>query len=135
MSGGVDAMVDLMEAGVATGCRKNVHRGKAVFAFSAGSRRLYEFLDDNPAVEAHPVSYTNAPANIARNDGLISVNSTIEIDLTGQCCSESMGAQQFSGTGGQHDFARGAFDSNGGKSIIAFYSTAKNGEVSRVVAT
>ena len=104
-----------------------------MFAFAAGSERMYRFLDDNPHVEGHPVSYTNFPPNIARNDNLISVNSTIEVDLTGQCCSESMGAVQFSGTGGQHDFARGAFDSKGGKSIIAFYSTARGGEVSRVV--
>jgi itaconate CoA-transferase len=131
----VDAMVDLMEAGVANGRQKTFHRGKALYAFAAGSQRMYEFLDDNPAVEGHPVSYTNFPANIASNDNLISVNSTIEVDLTGQCCSESMGTEQWSGTGGQHDFARGAFDSKGGKSIIAFYSTAKNGEVSRVVPT
>ncbi len=131
----VDAMVDLMELGVVDGSRKTVHARKALFAFAAGSKRLYDFLDDNPAVEGHPVSYTNAPAIIARNNDLISVNSTIEIDLSGQCCSESMGEMQWSGTGGQHDFARGAFDSPGGKSIIAFYSTAKGGDVSRVVPT
>jgi itaconate CoA-transferase len=131
----VDAMVDLIEAGVITGRRKTFHPGKVLYAFAAGSRRMYEFLDDNPVIEAHPVSYTNFPPNIARNDNLISVNSTIEIDLTGQCCSESIGAAQWSGTGGQHDFARGAFDSKGGKSIIAFYSTAKGGQVSRVVPT
>src|SRR5262249_25126619 len=131
----VDSMVALIDARVSTGRRKTFHTGKAVFTFAAGSRRMYEFLDDNPLIEAHPVSYTNFPPNIARNDNLISVNSTIEIDLTGQCCSESMGPTQWSGTGGQHDFARGAFDSPGGKSIIALYSTAKNGEVSRVVAT
>jgi acyl-CoA hydrolase len=128
----VDSMVDLIENGVANGSQKT---GKAVYAFAAGSRRMYEFLDDNPVIEAHPVSYTNFPPNIAKNDNLISVNSTIEIDLTGQCCSESMGSAQFSGTGGQHDYARGAFDSRGGKSFIAFYSTAKGGEVSRVVPT
>jgi itaconate CoA-transferase len=129
----VDSMVDLMETGVCNGRRKTFHPGKALFAFAAGSQRTYEFLDDNPAVESHPVSYINFPSNIARNDVLISVNSTIEIDLMGQCCSEAMGHVQWSGTGGQHDFARGAFDSNGGKSIIAFYSTAKSGELSRVV--
>jgi itaconate CoA-transferase len=79
--------------------------------------------------------YVNLPSNIARNRDMISVNSTLQIDLTGQCCSESMGSEQFSGTGGQHDYARGAFDAPGGKSIIAFYSTAKAGEVSRVVPT
>jgi len=131
----VDAMVDLIEAGVVTGRRKTFHPGKALYAFAAGSERMYDFLDDNPAIEGHPVSYTNFPPNIARNNALISVNSTIEVDLTGQCCSESMGVEQWSGTGGQHDFARGAFDSPGGKSIIAFYSTAKNGAVSRVVPT
>jgi len=131
----VDAMVDLVESGVATGARKTFHAGKALYAFAAGSRRMYEFLDDNPYIEAHPVSYTNFPPNIARNDSMVSVNSTIEVDLTGQCCSESIGPRQFSGTGGQHDYARGAFDSRGGKSIIAFYSTARGGQVSRVVPT
>ncbi len=131
----VDSMVDLIEAGVATGARKTFHAGKALYAFAAGSSRMYEFLDDNPHIEAHPVSYTNFPPNIARNRDMVSVNSTLQIDLTGQCCSESMGAAQFSGTGGQHDFARGAFDAPGGKSIIAFYSTARSGELSRVVPT
>lgn len=87
----VDSMVDLVEEGVANGSRKNVHPGKALYAFAAGSQRMYEFLDDNPFIEAHPVSYTNFPPNIARNDNMISVNSTIEVDLTGQCCSESIG--------------------------------------------
>jgi itaconate CoA-transferase len=131
----VDSMVDLVERGVANGSQKAFHPGKALYAFAAGSQRMYEFLDDNPYIEAHPVSYTNFPPNIARNDNVISVNSTIEVDLTGQCCSESIGTDQFSGTGGQHDYARGAFDSKGGKSMIAFYSTARSGEVSRVVST
>lgn len=129
----VDSMVDLIEAGVANGRRKTFHPGKALYAFAAGSTRMYEFLDDNPYIEAHPVDYVNFPPIIARNDDMVSVNSTIEIDLTGQCCSESMGPMQFSGTGGQADFARGAFDSRNGRSIIAFYSTAKGGDVSRVV--
>ncbi|MCC6238076.1 MAG: acetyl-CoA hydrolase/transferase family protein [Dehalococcoidia bacterium] len=131
----VESMVDLIESGVADGSRKTLHPGKAVFTFAAGSRRMYNFLDDNLAVEAHPVSYVNAPANIARNDDLISVNSTLEVDLTGQCCSESLGTAQFSGTGGQVDYARGAFDSRNGKSILAFYSTARGGTLSRVVPT
>jgi acyl-CoA hydrolase len=131
----VDSMVDLIESGVANGSCKTFHPRKALYAFAAGPQRMYEVLDDNAGIEAHPVSYTNVPPHIARNRDMISVNSTIEIDLTGQCCSESMGAAQFSGTGGQHDFARGAFDAPGGKSIIAFYSTAKAGEVSRVVPT
>jgi len=131
----VDSMVDLIESGVANGSKKTFHHGKALYSFAAGSTRMYEFLDDNPYIEAHPVSYVNFPPNIARNNDMISVNSTIEVDLTGQCCSESMGTAQFSGTGGQHDYARVAFDSPGGKSIIAFYSTARSGEVSRVVPT
>lgn len=131
----VESMVDLVESGVANGSKKTFHPGKAIYTFAAGTRRMYEFLDDNPYIEAHPVSYTNHPSNIAKNDCLISVNSTIEVDLTGQCCSESMGTAQYSGTGGQHDYARGAFESRGGKSIIAFYSTAKSGTVSRVVPT
>ena len=131
----VESMVDLVESGVANGSKKTFHPGKAIYAFAAGTRRMYEFLDDNPYIEAHPVSYTNHPTNIAKNDNLISVNSTIEVDLTGQCCSESIGTAQYSGTGGQHDYARGAFESKGGKSIIAFYSTAKSGTVSRVVPT
>lgn len=129
----VESMVDLVETGVANGSRKTFHPGKAVYSFAAGSRRMYDFLDDNPYIEAHPVSYTNFPPNIARNANMISVNSTLEVDLTGQCCSESMGVVQYSGTGGQHDFARGAFDAPGGKSVIAFYSTAKSGAISRVV--
>jgi itaconate CoA-transferase len=131
----VDTMVDLIESGVANGSKKTFHPGKAMYAFAAGSRRMYEFLDDNPVIEARPVDYVNYPPNIARNNDMISVNSTIEIDLTGQCCSESIGHQQYSGTGGQHDYARGAFDSPGGKSIIALYSTARSGEVSRIVPT
>ena len=91
----VDSMVELVEQGIVTGTEKTFHPGKALYAFAAGSRRMYEFLDDNPLIEAHPVSYTNFPPNIARNDNLISVNSTIEVDLTGQCCSESMGSAQF----------------------------------------
>lgn len=131
----VDAMVDLIEAGVADGALKTFHPRKALYAFAAGTRRMYDFLDDNPHIEAHPVSYVNLPSNIARNNTLISVNSALEIDLTGQCCSESIGSAQFSGTGGQHDYARGAFDSPGGKSILAFYSTARAGTISRVVGT
>jgi acyl-CoA hydrolase len=131
----VDSMVELIESGVANGSKKTFHPQKALFTFAAGSEQTYRFLDDNPYLEAHPVSYTNDPAMVARNNELISVNATMEVDLTGQCCSESIGHLQFSGTGGQADFARGAFNSPGGKSFITFYSTARNGEVSRVVPT
>jgi itaconate CoA-transferase len=90
-------------------------------------------MHDNPSMESYPVSYTNDPYIIARNDKMISINSTLEVDLLGQCNSEHLGGFEFSGTGGQLDFVRGAFNSAGGKSFIAFYATAHGGEVSRVV--
>jgi len=130
-----DSMVDLIEDGVANGVNKSLHPRKAVFTFAAGAERTYRFLDDNPYCEAHPVSWTNAPDVIAQNNELISVNAAIEIDLSGQTCAESIGPMQFSGTGGQADFVRGAFNSPGGKSFLALYSTAKSGEVSRIVPT
>ena len=94
---------------------------------------MYEFMDNNPTMESYPVSYVNDPAVIAKNENMISINSILEVDLLGQCNAEFMGGYQFSGTGGQLDFVRGAFESKGGKSILAFHSTAKNGEISRVV--
>jgi itaconate CoA-transferase len=130
-----DSMVDMIEEGIATGVKKTLHPQKAVFTFAAGCQKTYRFLDDNPHCETHPVSYTNDPATIARNNELMSVNAAIEVDLTGQVCAESIGHLQFSGTGGQADFVRGAFNSPGGKSFIALYSTAKSGEVSRIVPT
>lgn len=127
------AMVDLIEKGVITGRKKNVHPMKHVFTHAAGTKKLYEFMHDNPSIESYPVSYTNDPAIIRQNDNLVSVNATIEVDLTGQCNSEYMAGLEYSGTGGQLDFVRGAFHSKGGKSIIAFRSTAKDGEISRIV--
>ena len=123
----------LIQKGVVTGRRKNLHPRQHVFTNALGDRDMYDFMHDNPSMASHPVSYTNDPQVIAQNDNLISVNATIEVDLLGQCNSESLGGYQFSGTGGQLDFVRGAFNSRGGKSIIAFYATAKDGEVSRVV--
>ena len=130
-----DGLMELMLAGVATGRCKTVHPYKAVIAFATGTRRLYDFLDDNPMIEAHPVQYVNDPALIARNYQQIAINAALQVDLTGQCCAESFGVQQYSGTGGQLDFTRGAFDSPGGKAILAFNSTAKRGEFSRIVPT
>jgi itaconate CoA-transferase len=126
-------MVHLIKKGAITGRRKNIHRFKHVFTNAIGDREMYEFMHDNPSMESYPVSYTNDPAVIAQNDNLISINSTIEVDLLGQCNSEFLGGHEFSGTGGQLDYVRGAFNSKGGKSFIAFYATAHNGEVSRVV--
>ena len=126
-------MTDLIKKGVINGRRKNLHPRKHVFTNALGTREMYRFMHDNPSMAAYPVSHTNSPEVIAQNDNLISINSTIEVDLEGQCNSEFLGGYQFSGTGGQLDFVRGAYNSRGGKSIIAFYSTAKDGEVSRIV--
>ncbi|MBU0515768.1 MAG: 4-hydroxybutyrate--acetyl-CoA CoA transferase [Proteobacteria bacterium] len=126
-------MVRLIERGVVTGRRKNLHPRKHVFTNAIGDKAMFEFMDDNPSLESYPVSYTNAPEVIAQNDNMISINSTLEVDLLGQCNSEYLGGHEFSGTGGQLDYVRGAFNSKGGKSIIAFYSTAHDGQVSRVV--
>ncbi len=126
-------MVDLIEKGVVTGRRKTIHARKSVFTVTQGVKRTYEFINDNHSIESYPVSYVNEPSVIAQNDNMISINSIIEVDLLGQCNAEFLGGSQFSGTGGQLDFVRGAFNSRGGKSILAFYSTAKKGEISRVV--
>ncbi len=120
-----DGMVDLYHAGVVNGSRKTLMNGKMVAAFALGTRKLYDFIDDNPAVVIAKGSWTNDPYVIGQNYKMVSINTTLEIDLTGQCCSESIGHKQFSGTGGQADTAIGAQNSPGGKSIIALYSTAQ----------
>jgi itaconate CoA-transferase len=127
-------LVELMKAGVVTNARKSLHPGKTVFAFCMGDRSTYEHLHENPAIEAHPVSYVNDVHVIGRNDRMVSVNATLEIDLNGACCSEHLNGRQFTGSGGQLDFVRGAYASKGGKSIIACHSTAKDGTMSRIVA-
>jgi itaconate CoA-transferase len=127
-------LVDLVQAGVVTNQRKTIDRGKTVFTFAMGQKAMYDFLDDNPAVESRPVDYINDPRIIAQNDNVISINATIQIDLTGACNSEHMLGHQYSASGGQLDFVRGAFASKGGKSIIAARSTAAKGKVSRIVA-
>lgn len=128
-----DGMVDLLECGAVNNSKKTFHAGKLIGTFALGTKRLYDFMDDNPMVEMHPVNYTNDPYNIGKNDNMISINASIEVDLTGQCCSESMGCQQFSGTGGQADFFRGANISKGGKGFVTLSSTAKRGTISRIV--
>ena len=127
-------LVDLVRAGVVTNRRKTLDRGKTVFTFAMGQKSMYEFLNDNPAVASRPVDYVNDPRVIAQNDDVISINSTIQIDLTGACNSEHMLGHQYSASGGQLDFVRGAFASRGGKSIIAATSTAAHGQFSRIVA-
>ena len=119
-----DGMVDLYEAGVINGSKKTLMNGKMVATFALGTRKLYDFIDDNPAVVIAKGSWVNDPYVIGQNYKMVSINTTLEIDLTGQCCSESIGHRQFSGTGGQADTAIGAQNSVGGKSIIALYSTA-----------
>ena len=123
----------LMQAGVVDNSRKGVHPGKSIFSFAMGDRALYEFLDDNPDIEGHPVSHVNDPAVIAQNPQMVSVNATLEIDLDGACNSEAMNRRQYSAAGGQLDFVRGASAAPGGKSIIACHSTAAGGTHSRIV--
>ncbi len=128
-----DGVMEAIEAGIVTGVKKTFHPSKVVITFALGSDRLYEFIDNNPVIEAHPTDYVNHPFNVARNDNMIAINSAIEIDITGQVCSDSIGSFIYSGFGGQVDFIRGAAHSKGGKPIIALPSTAKNGEVTRIV--
>jgi len=126
-------LADLMRAGIVDNSRKRTHVGKTVFTFAMGDRRFYDFLDGNPDVEAYPVDYVNDVAVIARNEKVVSVNATIEVDLHGACNSEGMNGRQYSASGGQLDFVRGAGLSAGGKSIIACHATAAGGTVSRIV--
>ncbi len=128
-----DSVVDLVKSGVITGRRKTLHREKLVATFLMGTKKLYDFVNHNPDVELYPVDYVNDPWIIAKNENMVSVNSCIEVDLTGQVASESMGLKQFSGTGGQVDYVRGAALAPGGKSIMAMPSTAAKGKVSRIV--
>jgi acyl-CoA hydrolase len=130
-----NSLCHLMEAGVVTNDRKTINRGKAVCAFCWGDKDFNRFIDHNPAIEMRPTSYTNDPNTIIAHDHMVSINSALQIDLTGQICSESLGHIQFSGTGGATDYAYGAFHSKGGKGIIALTSTAKNGTVSRIAPT
>jgi itaconate CoA-transferase len=127
-------LVDLVRAGVVSNRRKAIDRGKTVFTFAMGQKAMYDFLGDNPAVESRPVDYVNDPRIIAQNDNVISINATIQIDLTGACNSEHMLGHQYSASGGQLDFVLGAYASKGGKSIIAARSTAAKGKISRIVA-
>jgi len=130
-----DGVIDLVEAGVITGRRKTLHPGKVVSSFCMGTQRLYDFVHDNPICEFHPTEYVNDPFRIAQHDQMVAVNSAIEIDLTGQVCSDSMGTRFYSGIGGQVDFIRGAARSRGGVPVIALPSTAQRGTRSRIAVT
>jgi itaconate CoA-transferase len=127
-------MVDLIEAGIVTNRLKQLNPSKTVFTFAMGQNAMYEFLNDNPSVESHPVDYVNDPHVIAQNDRVVSINAALQIDLTGAVNAEHLLGHQYSATGGQLDFVRGAYASRGGKSIIACHSTAAKGKASRIVA-
>jgi itaconate CoA-transferase len=127
------AMVKLIKAGAATGRRKSLQPYKHVYTVAQGDREMLEFMNNNPAMVSYPVSWVNHPSVIAQNNLMISINSLLQVDLTGQCNAEYLSGVQVSGTGGQLDFVRGAYESRGGKSILAFRSTAQDGKVSRVV--
>ncbi len=129
-----NGVIDLCEGGVITNRRKGLHPGKAVVSFAMGTRRLYDYLDNNPFWEFHPTEYVNSPAIIARNYRMVSINSALQVDITGQVCADSIGSTLYSGIGGQVDFIRGAAMSPEGKPIIALPATAKGGQVSRIAA-
>lgn len=128
-----DGVMELVRAGVINGVKKTLHKGKIVATFVMGSREMYEFIDDNPQMYMAPVDYVNDPFIIAQNDTMISINSCVQVDLTGQVCAESIGLKQISATGGQADFIRGANRSRGGKSMIAMPSVTRDLKTSKIV--
>ena len=128
-----DGVVELIESGVITNNKKTLHPGKVVVSFLMGTKRLYDFADDNPVIAMYPVDYVNDPYVVGENDNLVSINSCVQVDLMGQVASESVGIMQISGIGGQVDFVRGARLSKGGRSIIAIGSTAGKGKISKIV--
>ena len=128
-----DGVVELAEAGVITNKKKTIHQGQSVATFLMGTRRLYDYVDNNPAVAMYPVQYVNDPYVIAQNDNLVSINSCVQIDIMGQVVSTSAGLRQISGVGGQIDFVRGANMSKGGRAIMAMPSTTGKGKISKIV--
>ena len=128
-----NGILTLVESGAVTNRKKNFMPGKMVATFALGSARLYQFMHQNPMLEMHPVNFTNDPAIAGLNDNLMTINATLQIDLLGQCGSESLGSTPYSGTGGQSDFVRAANRSRGGKSFIVLPSTARNDTISRIV--
>lgn len=128
-----DGLIDLYEAGVITNTHKNFNTGKIIAAFCLGSQKLYDTIDNNPVFEFHPTDYVSDPRNISQNDGMVAINSALEIDLTGQICADSIGHHFFSGIGGQADFMRGSALARNGRPIIALPSTAREHTISRIV--
>lgn len=127
-----DGVIKLVENGIITNEKKSIHPGKMIAGFVLGSKRLFDFIHNNPIVEFHPTHYVNDPFIISQNKKMVAINSAIQIDLTGQVCADSMGYDFYSGFGGQVDFIRGAARSEGGKPIVALPSTARNGTISRI---
>jgi acyl-CoA hydrolase len=128
-----DGILTLIESGAVTNRKKNYLPGKTIATFALGSQKLYRYMDRNPGLEMHPVDFTNDPYLASQNDNLVTINATLQIDLLGQCGSESLGHLPYSGTGGQSDFVRAANRSRGGKSFIVLPSTAKDDSISRIV--
>jgi acyl-CoA hydrolase len=128
-----DSVIPLIEAGIINGCRKTIHPGKIILAFVLGSKKLFDYVNNNPIFEFHPNKYTNDPWVVSQNDKMVAINSALQVDITGQVCADSIGTYFYSGIGGQVDFIRGASHSKGGKPIIAIPATAKNGTISRIV--
>ena len=128
-----DGVVELVEAGVITNKAKTLHRGQSVATFLMGTRRLYDYVNNNPAVAMYPVDYVNDPYVIGQNDNLVSINSCVQVDIMGQVVSTSAGLRQISGVGGQVDFVRGANLSKGGRAIMAMPSTTRKGKISKIV--
>lgn len=127
-----DGLIDLVESGVVNGIEKKTYPGKIVATFALGTQRLYDFLDENPSVEFLPVEVVNDPREIAKEERMISINATTEVDFFGQCASETIGGNYYSSTGGQADFAQGASLAKKGKGFICLHSTAKGGSISRI---
>jgi acyl-CoA hydrolase len=130
-----DGLMAAVDSGVLTGRAKTIHRGKVILTFAMGTKALYDFIADNPLIEAHPCDYVNNPFVVAQNDNLVAINSALQVDLTGQVCADSIGTRIYSGFGGQVDFMRGAAASKGGVPIVALPATAQNGKLSRIAPT
>jgi acyl-CoA hydrolase len=128
-----DEIIPLIETGVITGNQKSMDRGKIVTSFAMGTKKLYDFVDNNPAFSFNPTEYVNNPFIIGQQNKMVAINTALEVDLTGQVCSDSLGTKFYSGIGGQADFNQGAGLSDGGRAIIALPSTAEGGKVSRIV--
>lgn len=130
-----DYLMRLVKSGAVNGSKKTLHRGKVVATLIEGTREFFDFLHNNPTIEMRPVDYVNDPAVIAKNNKLVSINGTIEVDLFGQCASETIGTRHWGGSGGQSDFSRGVSLSLGGKGFVVLKSTAKKGTRTTIVPT